>query len=194
MSTKEMPEGLQLGGGILLRDVDSGAAATGEELTRLVKQAISEGKLLGLTRGSGTFTCKPVLRYPEKNRQESKGADIDRWEVTLSGTLVTVTAESLALCLPGAEVEKETGMTVIRPPQGLKQGDFLSSLCWAGRLGKGWLLIELRNALNVAGASLTFTERGEGKMPFLFRAHCEAGEDGVPCRVVVVEETLSGDA
>ena len=51
---------------------------------------------------------------------------------------------------------------------------------------KGYVLIAIKNALNTAGATLTWTDKGEGTIPVEFTAHQDGLEtDGyAPCEVI----------
>ena len=51
---------------------------------------------------------------------------------------------------------------------------------------KGYVLIAIKHALNTAGATLTWTDKGEGTIPVEFTAHQDGLEtDGyAPCEVI----------
>ena len=72
----------------------------------------------------------------------------------------------------------------------LTSRSFIRRLCWVGDTSRGFVLIELDNALNVSGANFTFTDKGEGVLPFEFQAHKEDGEDDdyAPFRILFFEE------
>ena len=55
---------------------------------------------------------------------------------------------------------------------------------------KGFVMIELDNVLNIAGATFTFTDKGEGTLPFEFHAHQASLEDQeyAPCRIVFFDQ------
>ena len=55
---------------------------------------------------------------------------------------------------------------------------------------KGFVMIELDNALNVAGAAFTFTDRGEGQIPVEFQAHHKdlSKMNVAPCRILFFDE------
>ena len=56
--------------------------------------------------------------------------------------------------------------------------DYIDSLVWIGDMsGGGLVLIALKNALNNNGMTMTFTDKGEGTIPFEFHAYQSAVED-----------------
>lgn len=180
---------LQLNAGVFLKDLDWSGAADREALKALLAGALRDpAHVLGATRGGGSFTCKPTLRFLEADglRGDTLGATVcDRWEVRLSGTLLEVTPENLALCLTGGRAETTGGVTRVTPACEVEPEHYLPRLCWVGDMaGGGALLIELRNVLNTGGVSLNFRDRGEGTLPFSFLAHAEPGSEELPCSVV----------
>ena len=68
----------------------------------------------------------------------------------------------------------------------IKDADYIDSLVWVGDTSKGYVLIAIKNALNTAGATLTWTDKGEGTIPVEFTAHQDGLEtDGyAPCEVI----------
>ena len=68
----------------------------------------------------------------------------------------------------------------------IKDADYITSLVWVGDTSKGLVLIAIKNALNTAGATLTWTDKGEGTIPVEFTAHQDGIEtDGYePCEIV----------
>ena len=68
----------------------------------------------------------------------------------------------------------------------IKDADYIESLVWVGDTSKGYVLIAIKNALNTAGATLTWTDKGEGTIPVEFTAHQDGLEtDGyAPCEVI----------
>ena len=86
----------------------------------------------------------------------------------------------------GAQLTFSGGVTTLRPRGTVAAEDHLSRLCWVGDTAQGALLIELTDALNMTGATLTFTDQGEGTLPFEFQAHQSTPgvEDAAPCRIL----------
>ena len=181
---------LQLGAGVFLTGLDLDSATSARQLRERIAAALEDDtRTLGLTTGGGWFRCVPALRCPgeEARRPPTVGdALLDGWVVTLSGTMVELTPERLGMLLPGAQATRTGRVTELRLPRELPEA--LPTLCWVGDTTSGLVAIELTGAMNAAGAAFHFVERGEGTLPFEFRAHQEApGEAEVPCRVVFLE-------
>lgn len=167
---------LQLNAGIFLTDFDYSSITTAAELGAAIrtKRASGEG-ILGATRGGGTFSATPTMRQIEADgkRYEFIGSEIiDSWQVQMTGTLLEITGGAFARVLCTGEMTDEGAKHLIRVRTDLKEGDYLEHLVWVGDMSDGgFLLIDLHNALNTAGATMTFTDKGEGTLPFTFVAH-----------------------
>ena len=100
-----------------------------------------------------------------------------------------ITPENFARALMCANVEAiGSGGTAkkIRIRTDIKTTDYLPKICWVGDTSKGFVLIELENALNIAGATFTFTDKGEGTIPFEFQGHQSdvLQQEYAPCTLV----------
>jgi len=183
-------ENLQLNAGLFLRGFDFSAAATAAQLRLLVADAIAEGScVIGATRGGGTFQCTPALRNIKADglRSPMVGSTVnDGWTVKLSGTMLEITPENFATALICADVQKQGSLTTIRARSEIAPEDYIPTLCWIGDTSRGFVLIELTNALNMKGAAFTFTDKGEGTLPFEFQAHQDPGADEshAPFRII----------
>lgn len=183
-------ENLQLNAGLFLRGFDFSSAASAAQLRLLVADAITEGScIIGATRGGGTFQCTPSLRAIEADglRTPFIGSTVnDGWTVKLTGTMLEITPENFASALICADVETTGSITTIRARTEIADTDYIPSLCWIGDTSRGFVLIELTNALNMKGAAFTFTDQGEGTLPFEFQAHQSTaeGQGYAPFRIV----------
>ena len=112
------------------------------------------------------------------------------WTVELSTTLKEVTADNFALALAAADVTKNGSKTIISVRTDIKKTDYKQKLCWIGDTSKGFVLIELDNALNTAGAAFTFSDKSEGTIPVTFKAHVAdlKSQGNAPCRVIFFDE------
>lgn len=190
---------LQLNAGIFLTGFDYSSITDKAALKTAIAKAITDKKgVLGATRGGGTFTCTPEIRNIEADgkRYEFVGSTInDGWTVKLSTTLLESDAASFKLALMSADVTEETGggKQTIKIRTDIADSDYLSNLCWVGDTSKGYVLISLKNALNISGASFSFSDKGEGTLPVEFQAHQSGIEDGeyAPCEVVFFTEKTS---
>lgn len=183
-------EHLQLGAGVFLKDFDPSTATDAAALKTLLAQCIANKQgLLGATKGGGTFQCKPSLRSIEADGLRSPvtgGTVNDGWTVKLTGTLLEIAPGSFAAVLGCADVTTSGSVTTIRPRRDVTADDHIPTLCWIGEMSQGLMLIQLTDALNMSGAAFTFTDKGEGTLPFEFQAHQSdpADSEHAPCRIM----------
>lgn len=181
-------EQIQLNAGILVSEF---TPATGEVTG-----------LLGATTGGLNFTDTPeFVDFGEdidncpKNTKELK--KIDSREVKLSGTFVTVTAET-ARKLAGAADIDGTDTTKIVPRDSLKDSDF-EDIWWVGDYSDknsdvgtgasaGFVAIHMMNALSTAGFQIQSTDKAKGQFAFEFTGHYSIADmDTVPYEIYVKE-------
>lgn len=187
-------DNLQLNAGIFLVDFDHSSITDATALKTAIASAVTAGtKILGVTRGGGSFNVTREMRTPEVDgmRYPFKGSDfVDSADAYLSGTLLEVNPTNFKRLLGSGDANTPTGSkkttvtmrTAINP-----DNDYLDSLCWVGDIADGRLvLIELDNAFNTQDFSLTFTDKGEGTMTFEFHARQEdvLDYDNAPFRVI----------
>lgn len=174
-------ENLQLNAGVFLLDFNYATATDAATLKTMLADALEAGTgVLGATRGGGSFECTPEIRTVEADgmRYPFKGSTVnDLWTVKLKTTLLESTPENFARALMCADVDTEGGKTTVRVRTNIEAEDYLPSICWIGDTSKGYVLIKLDNALNLTGASFTFTDKGEGTLPVEFQAHNASLED-----------------
>ncbi len=188
-------ENLQLNAGIFLVGFDHSAIADSGALKTAIKTAIADDtKILGVTRGGGSFTVTRETRTPEVDgiRYAFKGADfIDSADAYLSGTLLEVTPNNFKRLLGTGDATTSGKKTTITFHTAVdKDTDYIDHLAWVGDIADGrMVLIELDNAFNTQDFSLTFTDKGEGTMTFEFHARQAdvADYDNAPFRVVFFE-------
>lgn len=173
-------ENLLLNEGIFLKNFDYSSATDLDSLITLI-EAATEDQKLGATIGGGSFECTPEIRQIEVDgkRYEFVGSEvIDSWTVQLSATLKEVTAPNLKMAFATGEITTvSANKTKIQVRTDLEAGDYISNLIWIGSTSKGALLIDLKNALNTTGVTLTFEDKGESNIPVTFVAHQDSVED-----------------
>jgi len=167
-------DNLQLNAGIFLKNFDYSSFADAAALKTAIAAAIVEGTmLLGATRGGGTFTVTREMRTPEIDgmRYNFKGGNfVDSVDAYLSTTVVEITPENFTVLL-GGKATTSGDKTVITMETAIDDEDYLTNICWIGDLSDGRLvLICLKNALNTADFTLTFTDKGEGTLAVEFHA------------------------
>lgn len=182
-------ENLQLGSGMFLANFDPDTARDADELYDLIITALREKKgTIGATNGGGTFKCTPKLRSLEADglRGPTRGAMVnDGWTVKLTGTMMEVTPDNFGLVLVSPTITHAPSMTTLEVRTDLADDDYLDRLCWVGDTSRGYVLIELTNVLNIAGAGFTFSDRKEGRLQFEFQAHQCLNDGGkAPFRIV----------
>lgn len=185
-------ENLQLNAGMFLANFDYSTATDAATLGALLKterEKASGSALIGATRGGGTFVCTPNKRSIEADgkREEWKGSSVnDGWTIKLTTTLLEINATNLKRSFGTADVTDVDKKHTIKIRTDIKDADYIESLVWVGDTSKGYVLIAIKNALNTAGATLTWTDKGEGTIPVEFTAHQDGLEtDGyAPCEVI----------
>lgn len=185
---------LQLNAGAFFAGMDYKSYATVAELKAAIVAKLESGEgLVGMTMGGGTFVAEPTIRNIEGDGIRSPfvgGSVNDGWNVRLTGTMKEITPANFARTLISADVETDGKKTTITARTTIKEEDYISDFCWIGDTAKGYVLIGLDNALNTAGATLTFTDKGEGTIPFEFVAHQAnaVDQETAPFVVIFLEE------
>lgn len=190
-------ERLQLNAGVFLRDFDySNIKSTSELKTALVEAMKDDTHRLGATRGGGNFQAVPTTREIEADgkRYAFKGSTVyDYWDIRMSGTLLEFVKGTLKALLATADEETVgTGITKFTLRTQPKDEDYMN-LVWVGDTSQGYLMIGLKNALNTVGMNFTFTDKGEGTLPFEFHASQDKVEDydTAPVDIFLLEPTAS---
>ena len=169
-------ENLQLNAGVFLEGFNATSYADADALEDAVLAALEAGTgVIGATIGGGTFVAEPSIRQIEADgmRYPIVGSTVnDMWNVKLTGTMKEINPDNFkrALLTCDADTSKPQ-VTVLTVRTDIEESDYIPKLCWVGDTSKGFILIELDNVLNVAGATFTFTDKGEGQIPFDFQAH-----------------------
>ena len=166
-------EKLQLNAGILATQF---TPASGE---------VSAENIIGATTGGVAFTATPTytdfgedIDNCPANTKELKV--LDSWEVTMSGTFVTMDTKAAKLATGAADIDGSDPTHVV-PRADLLQTDF-SDVWWIGDYsdvnedgdssGKaGFLAIHLINALSTGGFQTQSTDAGKGNFAFEFTGH-----------------------
>lgn len=174
---------IQLNAGAFMPKLKYSDATDNKTLRALITAAMkadAKTATLGATRGGGTFTLAPTIRNIEADGKrgeffdrETKSSSTvnDGYTATIAGTLLEF-REGTLTALGGVIVPDENKPYVkhIKFPNGIN--DSIESLVWVSDLGGNrTLLIDVKNAINTAGITFTFTDKGEGTLPFTFTAH-----------------------
>lgn len=175
---------LQLNAGILLANFTPGTGT------------VEETDILGATSGGVNFTATPTYSdFGEDidncpvNVLELK--KLDSWEVTMSGTFITVDT-ALAKVLIGAADIGTGDKTKVTPRNDVLETDFLD-IWWVGdysdkngNTNGGYLAIHMLNGLSTGGFQLQSGNRAKGQFSFEFTGHYSIdAQDTVPFEVYV---------
>lgn len=175
---------VQLNAGILLKNFTPADGSF--ELTDII----------GATTGGVSFAdAMTFIDFGEdidncpKNMKELKQLDIH--EVTMSGTFVTVTAETVKTLIGVADIASGDNAKVV-PRNDLLDTDF-TDIWWVGDYSDknsetkgGYVAIHLMNALNTGGFQIQSTDKGKGQFAFSFMGHYSmSAQDTVPYEVYV---------
>ena len=174
-------QNLQLNAGVLLSAFDPGTATVANE------------SIIGATTGGVNFTATPTFSdYGEdidncpKNMKELK--KLDSWEISLSGTYVTVDANAVKALVGAADVSGNK----ITPRNDLKLTDF-TDVWWVGdysdhngETNGGYVAIHMMNALSTGGFAIQSSDNGKGNFAFTYTAHYSmSAQETVPFEVYV---------
>ena len=172
---------LQLNAGVLLSAFNPESATVANE------------SIIGATTGGVNFTATPTFSdYGEdidncpKNMKELK--KLDSWEISLSGTYVTVDANAVKALVGAADVSRNK----ITPRNDLKLTDF-TDVWWVGdysdqngETNGGFVAIHMMNALSTGGFAIKSSDNGKGNFAFTYTAHYSIdAQDTVPFEVYV---------
>ena len=172
---------LQLNAGVLLSDFNPATATVANE------------SIIGATTGGVNFTAAPTFSdYGDdidncpKNMMELK--KLDSWEISLSGTYVTVDANAVKALVGAADVSGNK----ITPRNDLKLTDF-TDVWWVGdysdqngETNGGFVAIHMMNALSTGGFAIQSSDNGKGNFAFTYTAHYSMSEqETVPFEVYV---------
>lgn len=188
-------ENLQLNAGVFLEGFDATEYADASALEDAILDALESGTgVLGATVGGGSFVSEPSTRQIDADgmRYPVVGSTVnDMWTARLTGTLKEVTPENFKRVLMTCDLdESKPNVKVLTVRTDVTPEDYIPRLCWVGDTSKGFVMIELDNVLNMIGASFTFTDRGEGTLPFDFQAHLSdiTAMDKAPFRIYFFDE------
>ena len=172
---------IQLNAGVLLSAFNPESATVANE------------SIIGATTGGVNFTATPTFSdYGEdidncpKNMKELK--KLDAWEISLSGTYVTVDANAVKALVGAADVSGNK----ITPRNDLKLTDF-TDVWWVGdysdqngETNGGFVAIHMMNALSTGGFAIQSSDNGNGNFAFTYTAHYSmSAQDTVPFEVYV---------
>ena len=174
-------QNLQLNAGVLLSAFNPESATVANE------------SIIGATTGGVNFTATPTFSDQgedidncPKNMMELK--KLDAWEISMSGTYVTVDANAVKSLVGAADVSGNK----ITPRNDLKLTDF-TDVWWVGdysdqngETNGGFVAIHMMNALSTGGFAIQSSDNGKGNFAFTYTAHYSmSAQETVPFEVYV---------
>ena len=174
-------QNLQLNAGVLLSAFNPESATVANE------------SIIGATTGGVNFTATPTFSdYGEdidncpKNMMELK--KLDSWEISMSGTYVTVDGNAVKSLVGAADVSGNK----ITPRNDVLLSDF-TDVWWVGdysdkngETNGGFVAIHMMNALSTGGFAIQSSDNGKGNFAFTYTAHYSmSAQDTVPFEVYV---------
>ena len=174
-------QNLQLNAGVLLSAFNPESATVADE------------SIIGATTGGVNFTATPTysdfgedIDNCPKNMKELK--KLDSWEISMSGTYVTVDANAVKSLVGAADASGNK----ITPRNDLKLTDF-ADVWWVGdysdkngETNGGFVAIHMMNALSTGGFAIQSSDNGKGNFAFTYTAHYSmSAQETVPFEVYV---------
>lgn len=174
-------QNLQINAGILLRNFDPETAET------------ENSDIIGATSGGVSFSATPTysdygadIDNAPRNTKELKR--LDNWDVSMSGTFITVDENMVKTLISAADVSGNK----VTPRNDLEDDDF-EDIWWVGDYSDnndesdgGFVAIHMLNSLSTGGFSMQSNDRGKGTFSFTFTGHYSiADQTKVPFEVFV---------
>lgn len=160
--------------------------------------AVAEGKLLGATKGGGSFKAVPTFRPIEIDgmRGDAKGDKVlEAWEVAMGANLVEVTKDTLTagLGISTTEQVKERAYESITGRMCITDEDYIGNITWIGNLSGSTdlVVIQIFNALNTKGIEFSFEDKGELVIETEFIGHFDMADmSQVPFKIYLPVESV----
>lgn len=149
--------------------------------------AVTAGKLLGATRGGGSFSAVPEFRSIEVDgvKGKAKGLQvIDSWEVKMASNILEVAREALAQALAASVTDTTTNVDydILTAKNQVDLTDYIENITYVGtRSGSDKpLIIQIYNALNKNGLTLETADKGESVVALEFEGHYKDSDLDTP--------------
>ena len=165
---------------------------------------VEETDLLGATSGGIEFTAEPSFTdFGEdidncpKNTKELK--KLDDWEVTMSGSFVTVDTKNAKLMVGLADIDSGDPTKVV-PRVDVNVAKDFTDIWFVGDYSDintgdsaGYIAIHLMNALSTGGFSMTTSDKEKGTFDFEFTGHFSLDAQDKPPFEIYVKAGTDGD-
>lgn len=145
------------------------------------------GKQLGATTGGINVTCTPSFLDMGEDvdncpKNTAELMNVESWECKMSGTFVTISADSMAFLVG---IAQKLGKKIV-PGMRLRMTDFkdLWYICDYGE--GGFIAVHMLRALSTGGLSIQSTDKNKAQFAFEFTGHSSiADQDTVPMELYV---------
>lgn len=146
------------------------------------ESAVLAGKLLGATRGGGSFESVPSIRSIEIDgvKGRAKGLQvIDSWNVKMIASVLEVTAEGIAKALVASDLDTSTSLVhdILTARNDIALTDYVDNITFIGTKSGtvAPIIIQIYNALNTKGLALKTQDKGEAVIEMEFEGHYDVG-------------------
>ena len=161
---------------------------------------VTNASIIGATTGGVNFTATPTfsdygadIDNSPKNMMELK--KLDSWEISMSGTYVTVDVNAVKSLVGAADVSANK----VTPRNDVQLSDF-TDVWWVGdysdqnrETNGGYVAIHMMNTLSTGGFAIQSSDNGKGNFAFTYTAHYSMdAQDTVPFEVYVKSGTAEG--
>lgn len=172
--------------------LDAGAFFLNFEVGTDTYESAKATKLLGATRGGGEFKAAMTVRQIEIDgvKGRAKGLEVnDAWDVYLKATVLEINEETLAKTLASStksESTVDTDYTEIVGNNDIELTDYIDNVTWIGKIAGSDdpIMIQVFNALNTDGLTLTVADKNEATMQMTFYGHYDTTDlDNPPFKI-----------
>lgn len=144
---------------------------------------LPEAKLLGATRGGGTFNAVPELRDMEVDGVKGRAQGLkvlDSWDINMSVNLLEVSVESLQLALGTTTLDTTTeeDYDIVKANNDIAESDYVDNITYIGKLSGSDkpVIIQMFNVYNSNGLTFSRADKDESVITMELQAHYKADE------------------
>lgn len=151
--------------------------------------AVAAGKLIGASQGGGSFSAIPTIRQIAIDgvKGAAKGTEvIDMWEVLMTANILEVSKETIELALATSKVTSQSPNDFydkIEAENYIMDSDYIDNITFIGKISgtSKPVIIQVLNAMNTTGLTLTTADNAEAKIVMTFKGHySSSGLDSPP--------------
>lgn len=159
--------------------LDAGAFFVNFEVGTDTYETAKATKLLGATRGGGEFKASMTVRQIEIDgvKGRAKGLEVnDAWDVYIKATVLEVNQTTLEKALASSKTTQSTVDNKYNEIVGnndIELADYIDNITWIGKISgtDEPVIIQVFNALNTDGLTLTVADKNEATMAMTFYGH-----------------------